>query len=79
MQFTGLFDKNGKDWWEGDIVQVDDPEDASIAVIEYRGPSFIKMWDNGVIGQPIDHLDLGSMTVIGNRFENPELLKETTS
>lgn len=67
MQYTGLKDKNGKKIFEGDILDIND----QITVVEwvegvacFSGLQFVK----GKFNQ-------AQCVVIGNIYENPELLK----
>jgi len=81
MQFTGKKDKNGKEIYEGDIINVKDHPDFSA----WGGVGFV-LWDNrelsylyGVTNGWSDLLctpDKKQIEVIGNIYENPELLKE---
>lgn len=70
-QYTGLKDKNGKKIFEGDIIK--DCLD-EIGIIEYkpkRAAFVVKNWEDGYILWTQDNIE-----VIGNIFENPELLEE---
>ena len=74
--FTGIVDKAGKDIFEGDIIQCTNHSVKKNGLVmmeqgmwnwEYKLGAVSWLWD--VIGR-------WKGTVIGNRFENPELLKE---
>ena len=66
-QFTGLCDKNGNKIWENDILKYEWGEER-IDVVEYQPPIFTysksMRWS------------LNKDEVIGNIFDNPELLQE---
>lgn len=79
-QFTGLTDKNGKKIWENDIVFVTDENDCSGQISTGIGDIiFIEgMWY--IDGRPQEGLydinKIFQIEVIGNIFDNKELLQE---
>jgi uncharacterized phage protein (TIGR01671 family) len=75
MQSTGLKDKNGKEIFEGDILGTKDG--LLNGVVEYR--SDLGMWTNSLISyNNFERLCnvAGSREIIGNIYENPELLED---
>lgn len=80
MQYTGLLDKNGKEIYEGDIVTTDCQAVKNIAdnwVVEYGHTGMYQM-AYGSFKQSIHGLVYNDwrLEVIGNIYENPELVKE---
>ena len=69
MQFTGLKDKNGKEIYEGDIMQTKDS--VAPGVVEYITSGF-KV--GGVLGTPLSYWRKEKIEIIGNIHENPVLL-----
>lgn len=77
QQFTGLQDKNGKDIYEGDIIDGLDIDTNFGQTYKNIKVSF-RLGEFG-IGGGAWHLGLkylSEIEVIGNIYENPELIKE---
>ena len=73
MQYTGLEDKNGKEIYEGDIVKDDNKK---IHEVRFLNASFVIY---GEYNNKIQHWVIGQkkatqLKIIGNIYENPELL-----
>ena len=79
-QFTGLCDKNGKKIWENDILMahLDEsyPEDATYETVEWNVAGWVTHETDSTDKQYLDKFDLEHYEVVGNIFDNPELLQE---
>ena len=75
MQSTGLFDRNGKEIFEGDILGTKDG--LLNGVVEYK--SDLGMWTNSLIRyNNFERLCnvANSREIIGNIYETPEILED---
>jgi hypothetical protein len=85
MQFTGIKDKNGKEIYESDIVEFG-YVDTDLATFRQKGEVF---WNQGWMAWGLQspmlripfwdktgHAGLTDFIVVGNVYENPELLEK---
>jgi uncharacterized phage protein (TIGR01671 family) len=82
MQYTGLHDKNGKEIYEGDIVKMGWPRQGILIKIEWNevmdeGTGFIPFTRPGLDGEDWENMGGEDVEVIGNIYENPELIEKT--
>lgn len=73
MQSTGLFDKNGKEIFEGDIVHAYSEDARLIGAVEYFDNAYCIKTKNGVYNSL--WINAEQYEIVGNVFENPELLE----
>ena len=82
MQSTGLYDKNGKEIFEGDIVQFEDYYIESdlpyinMGIVEWSQGQFTITNRASVEMEDLFDEEFLDSTIIGNIYENPELLQE---
>jgi hypothetical protein len=82
MQSTGLFDEKGEEIFEGDIVQFEDCYEVSdflyinTGIIEWCQGGFHVTNRDSVLMEDLLDGDSLDVTIIGNIYENPELLED---
>ncbi|AGF87672.1 YopX protein [Streptococcus suis] len=80
MQFTGLVDKNGKEIWEGDVVLENGWRKVAVSfgtqeIEENFGDKRIFQGFNLYLGGGYPEAVMSKHEIIGNIYENPELVE----
>lgn len=79
-QFTGICDKNRNRIWENDILMahLDEsyPEDVTYETVEWGVAGWVGRETGSTDREYIDKFDLEHYEVVGNIFDNKELLQE---
>ena len=79
-QFTGRCDKNGNKIWENDILMahLDEsyPEDVTYETVEWCTAGWVTHEACSADREYLDEFVLEHFEVVGNTFDNPELLQE---
>ena len=70
-QFTGLLDKDGKEIYEDDILMF---SDGKIGLVEFLQGCFVVRYAAGRVFYALYDIRDWQLKILGNRFENPELL-----
>ena len=82
MQYTGLSDKENKRIYEGDVVaEVIDGERGDMYVIEWSRDGNHSYYagyrtDDRSLETEMQLFELGALEILGNIYENPELLNQ---
>lgn len=80
MQYTGLKDETGREVYEGDLITnhgvTNDMKQRIFEIVWVKDTAKFAAWDAGArMKTSVDDWDMRRCEIIGNIYENPELLK----
>ena len=76
MQFTGRYDKNGREVYEGDVLRFYDEDIPSDVVFAFVDGALMAVYTSALDVR--SSWPVNDMVMIGNIHDNPELLKTET-
>lgn len=71
-QFTGFYDCNDNEIYEDDIISIDDN---FLGIIDFFQGNFVLRLDKEKAPKSLGDFKKSQLKILGNRFENPELIK----
>lgn len=75
MQYTGLYDKNGKEACEKDLIKSINGMIGHIEYSEVHTAFIVYTYNDDIAGEWLHNYEF---EIIGNIYENPELIKQTS-